>query len=301
MSVCDITPVVAPTIPQHNQWQTWALGVSGAVELVIAQQEKAVADLQGAIIIVQSWSKQHISPLDPPWVVLAKEAWNVALEILRLQLGQLQQHIHDVQEQAHACGQKVANVLEKIGNPDALLAMASALREISGTTSQLADGVSLTELAADNSWHGSAASAYAERAGEQRDNGLDDLADKLEALAEALEGNAIDQAEFWDKASGIVIDAVIALVGLLVTLAGLAATFIGLAATPATAGISLVVTVIGLVASLIGLLTCVLGVWRVYTALEDLMTGADAGLVERSDQLSADVLTDAKPWPLMVP
>lgn len=300
MSACDVEVKTDFTIRRTNPLEEIALKVDDLVAGVLRDEEERIAKLREAIQALIALKRKPIEPfhvyLDLPDRIL----WNWALGRLDHALAELEGNIQQVEEAARQFGEAVGRVLAGVGNPGTLVDVARLLREgVSAMATDLSPQVSLSKLSVDNEWDSAAAERYAERAQVQCTLGLDELAAKANALADALDGHSDSEVSFWEGVADLVIEIVVFLVGLFFTILGAVDMFGGAVAAAPTAGAGLLVSALGLISFIGGLLVTAVSGFMIVQSMGDLITTAEASLSATVATIEADAMLQGTSWPIL--
>lgn len=300
MSACDVDVKTDFTIQRTNLLEDIALKVDGLVEGILDDVDERIATLRRAIAMLYALEKKPVDPfhvyLDLPDRVL----WNWALGRLDHALAELEGKIEEVEAAARTFGETVGRFLSGVGNPAALSDVARLLREgVAELAIKLSPEVSLSALSVDNEWDSYAAERYAERAQLQCVQGLDVLAAKANALADALDGHSDAEVAFWEGLAELVIEIVVFIAGLVFTIVGAVDMFEGAAAAGATAGVSLVFTAEGLVSFIGGVLVTIVSGFLLVRSFEDIQNVAQASLTATVATIKSDAMVQGTSWPIL--
>ncbi len=300
MSACDVSLKSNFTVRRTNGLEDIAQKVEDLVTGVLDDEQKRIAELRTAIRVFAGLHRKKIEPfhfyLDLPERLL----WNWAVGELDEAMGDLEGKIAQLEDAAREFGDSAERVLSGIGNPATLHDVASLLREgVAAMSVELTAQVTLVNLAVDNEWESDAAERYAERAQLQGPQGLEELASRATALADALDGHCETEVSFWEGVADLVIEIVLFLVGLFFTLLGAIDMFAGAAAAAPTVGAGLVVSALGLVSFIGGLVVTAVSGFLLVKSIADLINGAEDSLQATVEDMVSQAIPEGAAWPIL--
>lgn len=299
MSACDVEIKTSFEITETNPLE----GVVTLLENMLQEQCQETLDtirqLKEAIVYIRqiprrrgiSWD--HPNPAD-------NAMFNFALDLLVGSVGQLEGLIRDLEQGISNAADTARELFEGAGNPQALHDMAVLLHTgVSDLATNLAAEVTLSKLAADNSWRSQGATDYAENAQRQGDEGLRVIASAAESLAVFLEDHAATEVEFWEGMAGLIGELVFALAMFTVSLASFAVAIAGFFGAPFTAGTTALLTVAG---SVLGAITLVGGgiqILLIAKEVGDLESTANMQMTAGLAAIKDDMIDVGQPWPVL--
>lgn len=300
MSACEVVGQTDFPIQRTNSFQAVIDMIDSMLAENAQDQKEQIAKLREAIVYLRQLQKKPVLPgriyLDLPERLL----WNWFLDQLQSSLVGLEAKIDELEQVLHEVTGNVRSVMESLGNPATLRDVAALMREgVSQLASDLSKEVTLTKLAADNEWRSEAADAYAERAQLQIDEGLDELAASAQALANFLDDHAATELNFWEGFSGLIINTLVFLAGVVFTFIGVVAMIVGLVAALPTAGIGLVVTVLGAISTVGGVIVTIVSGLLLVKSFNDLMDSAEQALAAGVDRLALEAVPAGHSWPIL--
>lgn len=299
MGACDVEAKTDFQVSQLNTMEKVTLVLEEMVEQQRQDSEEVITQMREA---AEKMRQIHRRPTiswrypNPAENIL----FNLWLDYIVGVIQDLESRIEELEQVISRASETAQWLFEATGNPAALEDVAKLLREgVSELSQNLAAETTLAKLAADNRWRSKAATAYAESAQRQADEGLDLLAEAAESLATFLEEHSVNEVDFWDEVGSMIGEFVLVAAGLYISGVGVVASAAGLALAGPTVGISLIVSAGGLIVSCLGWIISAIGVWRFMDGVLELVPTYDERLTTGLAAMNSGALDASQNWPVL--